>query len=120
METKMTNPDWLAQHEGEARTSKDGHSLTVFFAGKPQYLLMLAPTAGKIRLQGGAVDQRQTPRRRGGVSVAGGGIPGGAGRFTQGAGVVRPAGRPDWWAWVLTVAAFFLRVFDSSGTITVV
>jgi hypothetical protein len=65
METKMTNPDWLAQHDGEARTSKDGHSLTVFFAGRPQYVLMLAPTAGKFgckvvqsingkRLDGGA------------------------------------------------------------------
>lgn len=43
----MTNPDWLRQHDGEARASKDGRSLAVFFAGQPQYLLMLAPTAGK-------------------------------------------------------------------------
>jgi hypothetical protein len=43
----MTSPEWLTQHDGEARTSKDGRSLTVFFAGKPQYLLMLTPTAGK-------------------------------------------------------------------------
>jgi hypothetical protein len=61
----MTTPDWLAQHGGEARASKDGHSAAVYFSGEPQYLLMLAPVAGKYgckvvqsnngkRLDGGA------------------------------------------------------------------
>jgi hypothetical protein len=61
----MTTPDWLAQHGGEARTSKDGHSAAVYLGGAPQYLLMLAPVAGKYgckvvqsnngkRLDGGA------------------------------------------------------------------
>ena len=43
----MTTPEWLTQHGGEARASKDGRSATVYFAGQPQYLLVLAPTAGK-------------------------------------------------------------------------
>ncbi len=61
----MTNPDWLAQHGGEARVSKDGRSATVYLGGEPQYLLMLAPTTGRFgckvvqsnngkRLDGGA------------------------------------------------------------------
>jgi hypothetical protein len=61
----MTTPDWLAQHGGEARLSKDGKSATVSIGGEPQYLLMLAPVAGKFgckvvqsnngkRLDGGA------------------------------------------------------------------
>jgi len=65
-ETKhMTTPDWLMQHGGEARVSKNGLSLTAYVAGQPQYLLMLAPAAGKYgckvvqsnngkRLDGGA------------------------------------------------------------------
>lgn len=44
----MATPEWLTRHGGEARASKDGQSATVFFAGQPQYLLMLAPTAGKF------------------------------------------------------------------------
>jgi hypothetical protein len=61
----MTTPDWLTQHGGEARTSKDGRSMTVYLTGAPQYLLILAPTTGKYgckvvqsnngkRLDGGA------------------------------------------------------------------
>ena len=61
----MTTPDWLTQHGGEARLSKDGRSVTVYLGGEPQYLLILAPTAGKYgckvvqsnngkRLDGGA------------------------------------------------------------------
>jgi hypothetical protein len=61
----MTTPDWLARHGGEARPSTDGKSVTVFLGGEPQYLLMLAPVAGKYgckvvqanngkRLDGGA------------------------------------------------------------------
>ena len=61
----MTNPDWLAQHGGEARPSTDGRSMTVYLSGQPQYLLVLAPTVGKYgckvaqsnngkRLDGGA------------------------------------------------------------------
>ena len=43
----MTTPEWLTQHGGEARAGKDGRSVTVYFAGQPQYLLVLAPVAGK-------------------------------------------------------------------------
>ena len=61
----MTNLDWLAQHDGEARASKDGRSYTILLGGQPQYLLTLAPTVGQYgckvvqsingkRLDGGA------------------------------------------------------------------
>ena len=61
----MTSPEWLTLHGGEARPSKDGRSTTVYVGGEPQYLLVLAPTAGKFgckvvqtvngkRLDGGA------------------------------------------------------------------
>ena len=43
----MTTPDWLTRHDGEARPSKDGRSVAVHLNGAPQYLLVLAPTAGK-------------------------------------------------------------------------
>ncbi|HVS35539.1 MAG TPA: hypothetical protein VMS17_08155 [Gemmataceae bacterium] len=43
----MTTPDWLAQHGGELRSSKDGRSLTVYLSGEPQYLLVQEPTDGK-------------------------------------------------------------------------
>ncbi len=42
----MTTPDWLTQHGGEARVSKNGLSLTTYINGQPQYLLMLAPVGG--------------------------------------------------------------------------
>ncbi len=35
----MTSPDWLTQHGGEARASKNGLSLTAYVGGQPQYLL---------------------------------------------------------------------------------
>jgi hypothetical protein len=61
----MTTPDWLTQHGGEARVSKNGLSMPVYIGDQPQYLLMLAPAAGKFackvvqsnngkRLDGGA------------------------------------------------------------------
>ena len=61
----MTTPDWLTQHGGEVRVSKNGLSLTAYVGGQPQYLLMLAPVDGKYgckvvqsnngkRLDGGA------------------------------------------------------------------
>jgi hypothetical protein len=43
----MTTPEWLALHGGELRPSKDGKSATAYLGGEPQYLLMLAPVAGK-------------------------------------------------------------------------
>ena len=45
----VTTPDWLAQHGGELRMSKDGHSWTVYFAGGPQYLVLPVPAGGKHR-----------------------------------------------------------------------
>ncbi len=61
----MTTPDWLTQHGGESRTSKNGQSQVVYLAGQPLYLLVLVPNAGKYgckvsqtnngkRLDGGA------------------------------------------------------------------
>ncbi len=44
----VTTPDWLAQHGGELRASKDGHSWTVYFAGEPQYIVLPVPAAGKF------------------------------------------------------------------------
>ncbi len=42
-----SSPEWLTQHGGELRPSKDGKSFTVFFGGEPQYLLLPVPAAGK-------------------------------------------------------------------------
>jgi hypothetical protein len=41
-------PDWMKLHHGELRPSRDGHSLMVYFAGEPQYLLEPVPAKGKI------------------------------------------------------------------------
>jgi hypothetical protein len=35
-------------HHGDLKPSKDGHSLTVYFAGEPQYLLEPVPAKGKF------------------------------------------------------------------------
>jgi hypothetical protein len=43
----VTNPDWLTQHGGDLRLSKDGLSYTVYLAGEPQYLLLPIPASGK-------------------------------------------------------------------------
>jgi hypothetical protein len=42
----VSTPDWLKQHGGELRPSKDGHSWTVYFAGEPQYVLIPVPARG--------------------------------------------------------------------------
>jgi hypothetical protein len=41
-------PDWLTQHGGELRASKDGQSWAVYFADGPQYFLILAPNHGRF------------------------------------------------------------------------
>jgi hypothetical protein len=43
-----TNPDWLTQHDGDLRASKDGKSYTIYLRGEPQYLLLPVPAAGKF------------------------------------------------------------------------
>jgi hypothetical protein len=43
----MTTPDWLKQHEGELRPSKDGQSWSVYLNGKLQYVLCLSPAGGR-------------------------------------------------------------------------
>ena len=66
--------------------------MTVYFAGEPQYLLMLAPTAGKFGCK--VVQSINGKRLDGGAAfpVAGRGVPGRVGRFAEGAGVVKRAG----------------------------
>jgi hypothetical protein len=44
----VTTPDWLRQHDGELKPSKDGHSWTVYFAGEPQYVLLPVPVRGRF------------------------------------------------------------------------
>lgn len=44
-------PEWLTRRECELRPSKDGNSWTVYLRGQPQYLLVLAPAAGKHSCQ---------------------------------------------------------------------
>jgi hypothetical protein len=43
----VTAPQWLTQHGGELRASKDGKSYTVYLRGEPQYLLLPVPAGGK-------------------------------------------------------------------------
>jgi hypothetical protein len=43
----VTVPDWLSNHNGDLKASKDGHSWTVVFAAQPQYLLEPLPAKGK-------------------------------------------------------------------------
>jgi hypothetical protein len=42
----VSTPDWLSQHGGELRPSKDGHSWSVYFAGALQYVLLPVPAKG--------------------------------------------------------------------------
>jgi hypothetical protein len=74
----VTTPDWLVQHGGELRGSRDGHSWLVYFAGEPQYLLQPLPAAGQFccrvaqtvngrRLDGGAVHPTLEDAVRGGL-----------------------------------------------------
>ena len=42
----LTTPDWLKQHAGEVRPSKDPSSCAVFFAGGMHYVLMAVPARG--------------------------------------------------------------------------
>jgi hypothetical protein len=42
----MTPPDWLKLHDGDIKPGKDGHSLSVFFAGALQYVLVPVPARG--------------------------------------------------------------------------
>lgn len=41
----MTPPDWLARHGAELRG--DGRAYAVYFGNDPEYLLEIAPVAGK-------------------------------------------------------------------------
>jgi hypothetical protein len=56
----VTTPDWLAQHGGELRASRDGRSWVVYFDGEPQYLLMAVPVKGKF---GSRISQTINGRR---------------------------------------------------------
>ena len=44
----LPTPDWLTQHGCELKASKDGHSSTVYFNGKLEYLLVPTPAGGKF------------------------------------------------------------------------
>jgi hypothetical protein len=44
----VTTPDWLAQHGGELRLSKDLRSASVYFDGQLQYVLVATPARGKF------------------------------------------------------------------------
>jgi hypothetical protein len=43
----VTAPDWLTKHNGELRSSKDGRSWMVYFAGELQYAVVATPAGGK-------------------------------------------------------------------------
>jgi hypothetical protein len=43
----VATPDWLKQRGGEVRTSKDGYSCSVYFAGQLQYVLIPIPAKGQ-------------------------------------------------------------------------
>jgi hypothetical protein len=43
----VNTPDWLSQHEGEVRCSRDGQSCTVYLGGQPQYVLIPVPAKGQ-------------------------------------------------------------------------
>jgi hypothetical protein len=47
----VTTPDWLAQHGGELRPSKDGRSWSVYFAGQLQYVLVALPAKDAFNCQ---------------------------------------------------------------------
>jgi hypothetical protein len=74
----VTTPDWLTQHGGEVRGSRDVHSWLVYFGGEPQYLLQPLPAEGRFccrviqtingrRLDGGAVYPTMEEAVRGGL-----------------------------------------------------
>ena len=74
----MTTPDWLKQRDGELRSSNDGRSGSVYFAGQLQYVLMPLPTKGKFacrisetingrRLDGDAIYPTNEDALRGGL-----------------------------------------------------
>jgi hypothetical protein len=41
-------PDWLKARDGDLRLSKDGHTLWVYFAGDPHYLVEPLPACGQF------------------------------------------------------------------------
>jgi hypothetical protein len=43
-----TSPDWLTQRGGEIRLSKDGNSLSLYFDGQLQYVLVPVPAKGQF------------------------------------------------------------------------
>ena len=43
----VTAPDWVKQHGGDLRQSKDGRSWLLYFDGEPQYLIQPVPAEGK-------------------------------------------------------------------------
>jgi hypothetical protein len=43
----IANPEWLTGHGGQLRPGVDGKSHVVVLDGKPQYLLIPIPAAGK-------------------------------------------------------------------------
>ncbi len=43
----VTTPDWLARHDGDLRTNRDGQSCTVYLGGQPQYVLIPVPAKGQ-------------------------------------------------------------------------
>jgi hypothetical protein len=42
----VTTPEWLTQRGGELKQSSDKHSLSIYFAGQPLYLLLPLPAKG--------------------------------------------------------------------------
>jgi len=44
----VSTPDWLKQHGGEVRPSKDPRSCAVYFAGSLQYVLLAVPARGQF------------------------------------------------------------------------
>jgi hypothetical protein len=62
----MTTPDWVKQHGGDLRASKDGHSWLLYFDGEPQYLLMPVPADGKVACR---ISQTINGKRLDGIAV---------------------------------------------------
>jgi hypothetical protein len=62
----VTTPDWLKQHDGELKPSRDGLSWIVYFAGEPQYILLPIPARGRFScrisqtINGKRLDSSQT------------------------------------------------------------
>jgi hypothetical protein len=47
----VQTPDWLSKHGGHLQPAANGQGAMVYFAGEPQYFVLVRPAAGQFGCQ---------------------------------------------------------------------